>query len=169
MQELFLLIGSNMGDRFLNMDRAKIHISEMIGEIISASGIYETEPWGMKETEWFLNQVLKIQTSLKPETVLSVIHGIEESMGRERKPGRYLSRTIDIDILFYESIIHVTPELIIPHPALHERLFTLIPLREIAPDFVHPIIGSTIEELIEECHDELKVKAVTLKKETLST
>lgn len=150
-----LLLGSNMGDRALNLRKASELLSEAFGEMESYSSIYETEPWNMDGDSWFLNQVLLLKTTLSPQGVMAQIKAIEVHMGRKANPTKvnYESRIIDIDILYMNSIIVNEPDLIVPHPRLHLRKFTLIPLCEIAPDFMHPVFLKTQIQLLEGCAD----------------
>ncbi|HBX52746.1 MAG: 2-amino-4-hydroxy-6-hydroxymethyldihydropteridine diphosphokinase [Bacteroidetes bacterium RIFOXYA12_FULL_35_11] len=158
MVQVFLLLGSNIGDRKKTLETACNAINTEAGEILKMSAIYETEPWGYQSELKYLNQVIQINTNLSPIELLQKIHKIEEDMGRIRKAGAYSDRTIDIDILFYDDIIISDKELQIPHPRLHERKFTLIPLYEIAPDFIHPVFKKRIEELILVCKDKSFIK-----------
>jgi 2-amino-4-hydroxy-6-hydroxymethyldihydropteridine diphosphokinase len=150
-----LLLGSNLGDRAMNLRKSSELLSEMAGEILSRSSIYETEPWNMDEASWFLNQVILIKTAKSPRALMSQIESIESQMGRKTNPSKvnYESRIIDIDILYMSTIILNEPGLNIPHPRLHLRKFTLIPLCEIAPNFIHPVFLKTQIQLLEECAD----------------
>ena len=169
---VFLLLGSNQGDREGNLLKACAGISQRIGNIINRSSVYETEPWGFEDSTWFYNQALEIETELSPERMLEEIHGIEKELGRTREaPSNYSgcscstgysSRTIDIDILFYGSKIHFTEDLMIPHPRLHERKFTLLPLDEIAPGFIHPVYRKPVSGLLQHCIDEGSVNRLVL-------
>ena len=157
MNQTYLLIGGNLGNRFNNLEKARSLIAAVIGKIINASAVYETEAWGIKEQPAFLNQVLIVSTSLDPDQLLSRILSIEHEMGRERTQ-KFGPRSIDIDILFYNQEIIDQPGLIIPHPQLHLRRFTLEPLNEISPSFIHPLFDKSIAELLQECPDNLVVK-----------
>ena len=152
----FLLLGSNLGDRMAMLQNAADRIAERIGIILTQSSIYETEPWGVTNQPNFLNQVLEIETPLHPIDVLAGILKIEIELGRERRE-LWSERTIDIDILYYEDVVMTMQNLVIPHPRLHERQFTLVPLVEIAPDFMHPKLKATNKELLENCLDNNKV------------
>lgn len=158
MSEVYLLIGGNLDDRFSLISKAKDLIEDQIGEIIKESSIYETEPWGFEAEQNFLNQVIKVNTSLTAHSVLGICLGIEYELGRERSSEQYTSRTMDIDILFYNDEIINEKELIIPHPKLHLRRFTLKPLAEVAAEFVHPVFKKTLQELLKECQDYSFVK-----------
>ena len=143
--QVYLGIGSNLGDRQANMKKALKLLSDTL-QIELASSIYETEPVGYVEQPMFLNAVCRGQTELGPLQLLSLIKGIEASLGRVSSfPNA--PRTIDLDIIFYGSMIMQTPELTIPHPRLEERAFVLIPLLEMAPDLCHPVSGESIKDL----------------------
>jgi 2-amino-4-hydroxy-6-hydroxymethyldihydropteridine diphosphokinase len=150
----YLLLGSNLGDRFALIQRAREGISAAIGKISGESSVYESEPWGFLSENSFLNQVLKVETELMPAKLLAEILKIENELGRIRtgKLG-YSSRLIDIDILFYNDEIISEGTLIIPHPKIPERMFTLIPLAELDRSMVHPGNGKSVSDLIKECPD----------------
>jgi len=156
MNTVYLLIGGNMGERELNLEKARNLIGEKCGEVTTISSIYETAPWGETDQPMFLNQALQIFTSLKPMPLLQKILDIEKQLGRTRQV-KFGPRNIDIDILFYNEETHNYPLLTIPHPALQYRRFVLTPMNEIAPGFVHPVFKKTIAELLEECPDDLPV------------
>jgi 2-amino-4-hydroxy-6-hydroxymethyldihydropteridine diphosphokinase len=151
MSEAFLLTGSNLGNSQELLMKARNHIAMQAGTVEKVSGIYRSSPWGFKDQPAFYNQVLKINTHLDPYQLLTCILKIEESMGRKRM-GKWEARTIDIDILYYENQI-ISGNLNIPHPLLQERRFTLLPLAEIAPGYIHPSLKKTTLELLEECVD----------------
>ncbi|MCJ8209953.1 2-amino-4-hydroxy-6-hydroxymethyldihydropteridine diphosphokinase [Mucilaginibacter sp. RS28] len=157
MFDVFLLLGSNLGDRFSYLEKARRAIRDNVGEIIKKSSVYETAAWGKENDPDYLNQVLEVQTKQNAPDLLKTLLEIELTMGRERKEV-WAARTIDIDILFFEKEIIDQDNLIVPHPRLHLRRFTLEPLAEIAPDFVHPVLGKTITELKNELPDSLTVK-----------
>ena len=151
-ETVYLLLGSNLGDRLQVMRAASELIDMQIGSIVSSSSIYETAPWGVLDQPSFLNQVLEVETEMAPEEVLRIILDIEHELGRVRYE-RWGARVIDIDILYFDSLILDTARLTIPHPRLHERRFTLAPLAEIAPNFIHPVLDKSSEQLMAECTD----------------
>ncbi|MBC5772814.1 2-amino-4-hydroxy-6-hydroxymethyldihydropteridine diphosphokinase [Pontibacter sp. KCTC 32443] len=157
MPKLYLLLGGNLGDRTLYLQQARESIAAQVGSIKQASALYETAAWGKTDQPSFLNQVLEVETILGPEQVLQTINTIEHDLGRERLE-HWGARVIDIDILFYDNLVQQTQRLTIPHPQLHLRRFTLLPLQEIAPGLVHPVFQQSIAELLQQCPDELEVK-----------
>jgi len=161
MPRLYLLLGGNLGDRILYLQQARASIAAQVGPITCNSKLYETAAWGKTDQPPFLNQVLEVQTALTPEQVLQSINAIEQELGRVRQE-HWGSRVIDIDILFYDNLVLQTQRLTIPHPQLHLRRFTLMPLAEIAPDLVHPVLGKSIKELLEECEDDLEVRVLEM-------
>ena len=154
---VFLGLGSNLGERESYLNNAVGLIGTSIGFISEKSGIYETEPWGFQSENNFLNMVIKVHTELKPGDLLKKIQGIEDKLGRVRNAKQYASRTIDIDILFYANRVIEKPELTIPHPLIQDRRFVLVPLCEIAPLMIHPVLSRTFEDLLQNCRDERKV------------
>ncbi|MDB5109689.1 MAG: 2-amino-4-hydroxy-6-hydroxymethyldihydropteridine diphosphokinase [Mucilaginibacter sp.] len=157
MHQVFFLLGSNLGDRQLFLQQAIAHIEKDIAPVIKKSAIYETQSWGKTDSPDYLNQVILLQTELSPQTILKNILDIERIIGRVREE-KWGPRTIDIDLLFYNSAIINEPGLQVPHPELHNRKFTLEPLAEIAPFFIHPILKKTILQLKNELNDSLVVK-----------
>ena len=152
---VFLLLGSNMGDRLSLLHEARTLLAAHAGAVVGQSGCYESEPWGFEADTLFMNQALQIDTRLTPMQLLSAIQRIERQLGRERTtpPGVYASRPIDIDILFYDNLVIDTPALTVPHPLLHRRRFALLPLCDLAPDYTHPVLHKTISELLQQCGD----------------
>lgn len=157
MARVVVITGGNRGDVRRLLDRAKGLIEERVGRVVKASAHYESEPWGFEASTSFWNQVLEVETSLEPMAVLKATRSIEADLGRDRhlegeekaRSGqRYASRTMDVDILFYDDRILTTEELKIPHPRIGEREFVLRPLCEILPRMVHPENGVTMEQLL---------------------
>jgi 2-amino-4-hydroxy-6-hydroxymethyldihydropteridine diphosphokinase len=157
MSNVYLLVGGNKGNRLKYIKNAIDRIRDGIGNIIRISSFYETEPYGFKDKKQFLNICILVKTELTPHGILEILSGIEISLGRIRKADRYMSRCIDIDILFYDNIILNDTSLIIPHPEFHKRNFALIPMAEISPGFIHPVFGKTISSLLEESTDRHEV------------
>ena len=147
-----LILGSNLGNRLHQLDSAKEMLSEKAGKLTGVSKIYETQPWGFDDQPWFLNQVVSLQSELEPLQLLPILKTIEKELGRQ--PGeKWHARHIDMDILLCGSMVLQTSNLTIPHPHLQERNFVLIPLMDLVPDFIHPVLGKTIEELYLESRD----------------
>jgi 2-amino-4-hydroxy-6-hydroxymethyldihydropteridine diphosphokinase len=159
MNEAFLLIGGNMGDRLDYLSKAAISISESCGVIARASSIYETAAWGKEDQSAFLNQVLKLKTKLDPKGLLRALLEIEHQLGRERI-GKYGPRVIDLDILFFNDEVVREEGLTIPHPQMQNRRFVLEPLNEIAPEKMHPVLQKKIAQLLAECPDPLPVNKI---------
>ena len=160
MKIVFLGIGTNLGNRENKLSEAVEMIREDIGPILGTSSVYETEPWGFQSADQFLNMVIRVGTNLPPSEVLNSILAIESSAGRKRSANQYVSRIIDIDILFYEDLVIEEENLKIPHPLIHERRFVLVPLCDIAPEMIHPVFGKTFAELLEVCSDTSSVRKV---------
>ena len=158
-ETVFVLLGSNLGDRELLVNQASKMMGERCGKIVAKSRLYESEPWGFKSEHWFLNQVVKIETALSPDDLMKELLEIEKELGRDRSVPHegYVSRPMDLDILYFGNEIIDTQMVKAPHPRLHERRFTLLPLCDIALDFVHPVMKKTNLQLLDECQDAGKV------------
>jgi 2-amino-4-hydroxy-6-hydroxymethyldihydropteridine diphosphokinase len=142
---VYLSLGSNLGDRAANLREAIQRLADL-GNVVTASSFYETEPVELTAQPWFLNCVVKLDTEKMPRQLISAILSLEQSMGRQRKQKKG-PRIIDIDILLFGSSVIEIPSLTIPHPKLHERRFVLEPLAEIAPDARHPVFKRSMREL----------------------
>lgn len=160
-ESVFVLLGSNLGDRQLLVNQACRMMEERCGKIVAKSRLYESEPWGFKSEHWFLNQVVEISTSLSPDELMDTLLLIEKELGRDRSTPHegYVSRPMDLDILYWgDGLIADGQHIIVPHPRLHLRRFTLLPLCDVAPDYVHPILKKTNRQLLDECQDQGIVK-----------
>ena len=159
-ESVFVLLGSNLGDREHIVNQACKMIGERCGKIVAESSLYESEPWGFQSEHWFLNQVVEVQTQLSPDEMMRQLLEIEKELGRDRSTPHegYVSRPMDLDILYWgEDLLVESQHVIVPHPRLHQRRFTLLPLCDIAPDYVHPIMKKTNLQLLDECQDNGKV------------
>jgi 2-amino-4-hydroxy-6-hydroxymethyldihydropteridine diphosphokinase len=149
---VYLSLGSNVGDRKRNLDRAMDLISQRM-RVLATSGVYETEPVGVDQAQsHFLNLVCEVQTLLAPEYLLTLVKGVERRLGRVSGHGQ--PRVMDVDILFYDDLIYESEDLTIPHPRAAGRAFVLVPLSEIAPDLMHPVFKKTIGQLKDELIDD---------------
>ena len=155
--EVVLLLGTNLGNRENNLQLAISLLTGLVGNLIKQSSIYETAAWGLENQPNFLNQIIILSTSQSPKFLMKTILKIEKKMGRERlvKMG---PRIIDIDILFYENRIINKPSLTIPHPRIQFRRFVLVPLNELQPNYLHPILNKSVKDLLIACTDTLNVK-----------
>ena len=158
-KKVYIALGSNVGDREINLSKARINIADSVRHITRESHIYETEPWGYSDQPDFLNQVVRAETLLTPEGLLHALLETEQEMGRIRT-FKNASRIIDLDILFYGDKIINAQNLTIPHPFIQKRKFVLAPLAEIAPDMIHPVFKKSIKWLLNHCEDPLKVRAL---------
>ena len=155
--KVYLGLGSNIGNREENLQTAQRFITEKFGTIISSSSIYETTAWGLTEQNAFLNQVICIETKFLPIVVLRIVLDTEKVMGRIREQ-KWGARVIDIDVLYHANEVITTENLIIPHPLIQERKFVLVPLCEIAGQFIHPKLQKTNLQLLEICQDLGEIK-----------
>jgi len=160
MNKAYLLTGSNLGDRIMNLKTAEEMVGQQCGHVMKVSSLYETAAWGNTDQPPFLNQALGIETDLNAKQLIRRILKIEKGMGRIRKE-KYGPRIIDIDILLFNQEIYDYLFLKVPHPELQNRRFALMPLAEIAAEIIHPVFNKPISQLLIECKDELDVKKYT--------
>lgn len=146
---VYIGIGSNVGSRKTNCVRAIELLGHSGISVLRQSSFHETEPWGITEQPKFINAAVQAETDRSPADLMKALKDIEKIMGRAPGP-RWGPRLIDLDILIYDGLVLRTAGLEIPHPRMHERLFVMKPLAEIAPDLVHPVLGKSIKELLEE-------------------
>ena len=160
MSKVYLLLGSNMGNRCEIVLKACSMIEARCGDIVMKSPFYESEPWGFESKEWFVNQAVELSTDINPHRLLRILLDIEYELGRRRPIGveGYSSRPIDIDMLYYGDLAIATNTLTVPHPRLQQRRFVLVPMCSIAPDIVHPLLGLTQSELLAQCPDASEVR-----------
>lgn len=148
MHTVYLALGTNLGKKKINLDNAIKLIAERIGFLSAISSVYETEPWGFKSDNSFLNMVIKVETELLPFQLLSINQDIEKELGREKNDQEnYQDRLIDIDIIFYDELVIQSKELVLPHPLFLERDFVLKPLLEIAPKLIYSIQNVPIQNI----------------------
>ena len=148
----YLCLGSNIGDKITYLQQAvKMLTSTGMVTVVRSSAFYETEPWGNKDLDWFVNSVIEVKTKLSPRELLDLCKNTERKMGRQQRTSdNYEARNIDIDILFYGDLIVDEPDLKIPHEHLHERAFAIVPLLELIPDYEHPNFKKSLLDLHEE-------------------
>jgi 2-amino-4-hydroxy-6-hydroxymethyldihydropteridine diphosphokinase len=152
-----------MGDSIAYLDAARNLIAQKVGLILNSSSLYKTEPWAMCADQWFFNQVLEVQCLSDADQLLETLLGIELELGRSRpqeKSDAYSSRTIDIDILYFDDITFDNEILTIPHPRIQERKFVLEPLCEIAPSLIHPLIGLSQKAMLDICTDQSSIQRI---------
>jgi 2-amino-4-hydroxy-6-hydroxymethyldihydropteridine diphosphokinase len=159
MNTIYLLLGSNMGNSNEQLLFAQKNIEDCIGKITLSSSLYSTAAWGNTNQPNFLNQVLIVETTLTAAKLLKVVLHIEKKMGRIRTI-KNAPRIIDIDILFFNNDIIKTKNLAVPHPEIQNRRFVLTPLAELTPNFIHPVLKKTIQQLLIECKDKLNVQKI---------
>lgn len=154
MATVTLLLGGNRGETADIIKQTIGLIDKRVGIVKNYSSVYKSPPWGFDDSQWFLNQVVRVETSLDPHEVLENTQAIEKEMGRQKKTvNHYEGRSMDIDILFFDDAIFSFPDLIVPHPRLHLRRFTLVPLAELMPEWIHPQLNKSIRMLLAECSD----------------
>jgi 2-amino-4-hydroxy-6-hydroxymethyldihydropteridine diphosphokinase len=161
MNKIYLLLGSNMGNSLKQLSKAILNIENKIGVIKRQSGLYKTAAWGKTDQPDFYNQVIIAETNLTAAQAMQTILTIEKKMGRIRTE-KNAPRVIDIDILFFNKQIINESDLVIPHPAIPLRRFVLVPLNELSPNYIHPVLHKTNHELLIKCPDKLDVKKIKL-------
>ncbi len=159
MNRAYILLGTNLGDKMDNLQESISLIEKSLIVIISKSSVYETAAWGNTNQDNFYNQVIEVNTELSATDLLKTLLQIETQMGRVRNQ-KWEARIIDLDILYFNHEIIDTENLKVPHPYLHVRRFTLAPLVQIAPEFLHPVFNKTNTVLLENCSDNSEVKLV---------
>ncbi len=164
MNNVYLGIGGNLGDRVKNIKETLNLIGKYIAQPEKISNFYISEPWGFYDSKYFLNAVVNVKTDLSAYKILKVIRKIEKKQHRKHSNNGYENRTADIDILFFNSEIIQMDNLSIPHPKIQDRLFVLLPLNDICPEFVHPQINLKISQLINICPDKSKIRKINLTK-----
>ncbi|NLJ82147.1 MAG: 2-amino-4-hydroxy-6-hydroxymethyldihydropteridine diphosphokinase [Bacteroidales bacterium] len=160
--KVYLLAGGNLNNTPKKYQELVQLLEEKVGEIIGESSFYKSNAWGFVSNYPFVNIIYIVHTKLSPEEVLVQTQKIEKKLGRTYKnqSATYSDRSMDIDILFYNNLIYNSKDLIIPHPRIMERKFTLAPLVEISPEYIHPIVQKTINQLYTECKDSSEVEKI---------
>lgn len=161
MNRVFLCLGGNLGNRLDYLEKALTLINSKAGKVHKTSPVYETQPWDSDSAKPYLNMCAELQTVLSADELISVLLEIEKKLGRKRSVVKNSDRTIDIDIVYFNSEVIKTKLLQVPHPRLHLRKFVLIPLNDIAPSFKHPILKKTTKKLLANCKDKLRVNKFT--------
>lgn len=151
------MLGSNLGDRIYLINKAIRLIGEEVGSVLGISSYYHTAPWGTDHPLPYINVAISLNTQQSPEKVLQTILSIEKVLGRTRNGDQNAPRSIDIDMIFYENLIINHKNLTVPHPRMHLRRFVLVPLNEIEPEYIHPVLGLTVKGLLDKCTDNLSV------------
>lgn len=156
----YLILGGNKGDKLQNLKNAIDQLEKKVGTVLKKSDIYATAAWGNTDQPDFFNQVLLLQTDLSAPDLLAKLLQIEKELGRVRDHQKWMERTMDIDILFFNDSIIETENLKIPHPFIQDRKFVLVPIAQLAPQLIHPVLKKNMETLLDECKDELKVEKI---------
>ena len=154
--EVFISLGTNLGDRQENLKTAILEIASRLGTVVRQSSIYQTKPWGKNNQPDFLNQVIVVLSEKTPQDCLFILSSIEKQMGRKRFE-KWDARIIDLDLLYVNDFIINTATLTLPHPGIPQRRFVLVPMVEIDPDFIHPQLQKSQKQLLDECTDLLDV------------
>ncbi|MES2591274.1 MAG: 2-amino-4-hydroxy-6-hydroxymethyldihydropteridine diphosphokinase [Bacteroidota bacterium] len=157
MNTAYLILGCNKGDKLFNLKQALKLIEEKAGTIKKESDVFVTAAWGNTDQPDFYNQVLCLQTFLTASDLLKTLLSIEQILGRVRDEKKWMERTMDIDILFFNNSIINSTDLTIPHPFIQERKFVLVPMAKLEPRLIHPVLGKSMETLLSECLDTLKI------------
>lgn len=152
-RDIYLCIGGNLGDRDANMEEVMTFIEFNFGDIVAISPIVESEGWQMTNVPPFLNQIVHIRSELTNAQLVEEIHDLDDFYGREKASGQYLSRAMDLDVLFIGNEIIEEEDLVVPHPRIQERRFVLDPFVRLYPDFIHPVLGKSMSTLLAECPD----------------
>ena len=161
MNGIFLLLGTNLGNRLENLQKAKDILEAYEITIVDYSSIVESAPWGEGNQGWFLNMILRIDTIHEPESLLEACMKVEQQMGRQRIK-KWGERIIDVDILYYHNLVQESKTLTLPHPGIQMRRFTLMPLVEIAPLEIHPLLNQSHQALLDICPDPLVCHTTSL-------
>lgn len=162
MNGIYILLGSNMGNRLEYLKEAESQLIKKGIQVIDESSVYETEPWGKKDQDWFLNVILQINTTKEPSELMETFLEVEQQLGRIRKE-KWGERCIDIDILYYHDQVLESEKLNLPHPGIPDRKFTLVLLAEMCPLEDHPILGKTQMQLLADCPDQLDCRLTDYK------
>jgi len=154
---IYLLLGSNMGDRFVEINKALQLIRLEFIEILKTSSFYETSAWGIENQPNFINAAVEVATEKTPAELILTLQKIEDELGKEKEV-KWGPRNIDIDILYFRQVIQESKELVLPHPETQNRRFALVPMCELNEDFIHPVFSVSQKKLLDDCPDKGEVK-----------